>query len=152
MPALALNNPPRRDSQNAVISSTPSAKLIKVHSLISSTSSNLPNALKTVVIKTQKFKHEPPDFLSTFFPGVSDVIGSPRSAANQKPPPPALIVGFTPVLASVPITQLTCLLTRSPYLCGAGVGPPGCPLLPGTFAKRKRGNKLQSFKNRQGRC
>lgn len=152
MAALTLNNPPRRDSQKAVISST-SAKLIKVQSLYSSTSSNPPNASKkkkkllssireSLNIKLiRKFNIFWPEHI--FFLSCQMSLGRLCSASQseatggEKAPAGAMIVEFGPVLASGPITQLTCLLTRRPYLCCTACSAPGCLYSWGLFAKSK---------------
>lgn len=55
----------------------------------------------------------------------------------------AVIVEFSSVLTSGPITQLTCLLTRSHYLCRTAFSLPGCLHSWGLLCKY--GNRLQRF-------
>ena len=57
----------------------------------------------------------------------------------------AVTVKLSPVLASGPIRQLTCLLTRSPYLCRTAFSAPGCLYSWGPCAESKYLNRLQSF-------
>lgn len=132
MPALALGNPPRRDSQRAVISSA-SAKLIKAHPLISSTSSNPPKRLEKRKIRqhARRFRaaprrgnrkqRRPPRHV---FPPECQMPLDRRVCQPIRSSAPS-----SRVLAAVPIKQLTCLLTRSPYLCCTAAGLPGCPSL-----------------------
>lgn len=126
MPVLTLNNPPRRATQKAVISST-SVKLIKVKSLVSSTSPQ----------KRYHLSRKLKIFLITGFNAflacphtprgqISFAVFRSQSQATGEASREALCVGFSPVLTSGPLTQLTCLLTRSPYLCHMALSVPGC--------------------------
>lgn len=127
VPALTLNNPPKRDSQEAVIAST-SVKLIKVQSpLYVSQSFKGSNALvfwsknNKVIILVSAFAPER-DILHV----KCHLTGAQlRSAANQEPRGrlPQGCVDLGPVLAAGPITQLTRLLT-SRYLCCTAITVP----------------------------
>lgn len=135
MPALALDNPPRRDSQRAVISSA-SAKLIKAHPLISSTSSNPPKSFEKRKYGCRQHADVPELHRAEETKSNAGRLGA-LPLECQMPldrrvrQPIRKLRPFIPVLAAVPIKQLTCLLTRSSYLCCTAAGLPGCPSLSG---------------------
>lgn len=67
-----------------------------------------------------------------------------QSEATWEAPPGAVIAEFSPALTSGSITQLTCLLTGSPYLSCAALSVPGRLCSWKLFAKSKCWARLQA--------
>lgn len=122
----------------AVISST-SVKLIKVQPLFSSTSSQPPHDSETLVIHPGKLNNNlinqtqcvlaracSPSCQMSFDYCVGAVQFEAWGAGRLPGGGGGGHVELSPILASGPITQLTCLLTRSPYLCCTALSVPGC--------------------------
>lgn len=146
MPAFTLNNPPRRLSESCYLLHKCEVNQSAVSLFPPSMFSNPPNGSKnspSPIQETQNIK------LITVFnvfwlEHISRGVKCHSNAVFRRPIGShagalagAVIAEFSPVLASGPITQLTCLLTRSPYLCRAAFSVPGCLYSRGLFAKSK---------------